>query len=251
MLPTPYAIALAQRARAIHQESERARLELSQLRDGGVGSIKIGTGPLWSVHVLPQVIADLVETYPQLRVRLVPGVLDTLLPQLIKGELDIVCSALDFPDQVDLQKEHLIESEHIILVHETHQLGKSRKVTPEALSRCAFVGMHNDYAVLDRMTRYFALRGQKSPGFAAEVGSLEMLFSLVATGAFVATQSNQVLERAAQMGIRKMKVEGSFWKFEGGVVFRESSASAPLVTLFRDALKARLAELGESVFVHR
>ncbi|MFZ4285244.1 LysR family transcriptional regulator [Variovorax sp. HJSM1_2] len=240
MVVTSYGIALAHRARLMELESQRAHAELALLRGGGVGTVTIGIGPLWSVYGLPEVIAELTQAHPSLRIRVVPGVLNTLLPQLLRGELDMVCAALDFPEHEELETEHLIDSHHVILAHARHPLARAKRVTVAELGACRFVGLHNDYAVLDRMKRYFALRGLGAPGFTAEVESLELLLSLVATGAFVATQSNQVLLRAAQLGIEALPTEESIWAFRGGVVSRKTHVPVPGVALVREALRRRL-----------
>ena len=243
MVPTTYGVSLAHRARLIKLESERARTELLQLQKGGVQSLTIGTGPLWSVWVLPQVIADLSRINSDLHVRISPGVLDTLMAQLLKGEVDVVCAALDFPDHEDLQKECLIESTHVILAHTSHTLAGLAEVSPRSLSECRFVGQRNDYAVLERMERFFAMRGLRSPGFAVEAGSLEMVLSLVQTGEFVATQSNQVLGRAQTLGIGQLKMADSFWSFRGGVVYRRNPTPSSAMTFFCEALRKRVPAL--------
>ncbi len=246
MEPTSYGLALAQRARSIELESRRAYEEIQRMKEGGVGSLAIGAGPLWSVHILPEVIADLAQTHPSLRTRVVPGVLDTLLPQLLRGELDLICAALDFPDQAAISKEYLIESSHVFIAHGSHRLSSQASVSVQDLSQCAFVGLHNDYAVLDRLKRYFALRGLDSPGFAAEADSLEVLLSLVGTGKFLATQSHQVLSRAATLGIAKLPVQEGIWSFRGGIAYRKSHVLTPAMELFRASLKRQLAnEAGE------
>jgi len=246
MVPTAYGISLAHRARLIKLESEKARTELLRLQKGGVQSLTIGTGPLWSVWVLPQVIADISRINSELHVRIIPGVLDALMSQLLKGEVDVVCAALDFPDHEDLYKDYLIESTHVILAHQSHPLAGLAEVSPRSLSECKFVGQRNDYAVLERMERFFAMRGLHSPGFAVEAGSLEMVLSLVQTGEFVATQSNQVLGRAQTLGIVQLQVADSFWSFRGGVVYRHHPTPSAAIELFCEALRKRLSVTSQS-----
>lgn len=241
MAPTHYAVAFAHRARMVELESARAREEIQRMKEGGAGSLTIGIGPLWAVHVLPRVLADLSTRHSSLQVRVVNGVLDTLLPQLLRGELDVVCAALDFPDHPDVDKEVLIDSTHVMLAHASHPLARTQDVTAEQLSRCAFVGLHGDYAVLNRLGRFFAHRGLNPPGFAIEAGSLEMLLSLVATGAFVATQSHQVLDRARLLGIDALHCAKSIWQFQGGIAVRKAHVPIPAVELFRTALRSALA----------
>ncbi|GAA0522123.1 MULTISPECIES: LysR family transcriptional regulator [Pigmentiphaga] len=241
MVPTAYGATLAHRARLIQLESQRAHDEILSMKDGGVGMLNVGAGPLWSVHLLPDVVAELAQTHPSLRVRVVPGVLSTLLPQLLRGELDIICAALDFPDHDDIEKEYLIDSSHVFLAHRSHPLHQADEVSDVELSRCRFVGPHNDYAVLERMKRYFALRGLDTPGFAAEADSLEILLSLVATGQFVATQSHQVLPHARKLGIDVLPTAQGIWRFRGGLARRRHPVALPLIDLFGDCMRRHVA----------
>ena len=244
MAPTSYALALAHRARTMELESERARDEIRRMKEGGAGSLTIGIGPLWAVHVLPQVIAALTVRHSSLRIRVVSGVLDTLLPQLLRGEVDVVCAALDFPDHPDIEKEALIDSIHLMLAHASHPLAGVRGVTAAQLCDCAFVGLHGDHAVLNRLSRFFAQRGLDHHGFTTEVDSLEVLLSLVQTGAFVATQSHQVLERARLLGIGALDTGESVWQFRGGVAVRRTHVPAPAIAQFRQELRLHLQAAG-------
>ena len=240
MVLTAYGSTLAHRARLIQLEAQRAHDEIVLMKDGGVGTLTVGAGPLWSVHVLPDVIAELSRTHASLRVRVVPGVLSTLLPQLLRGEVDVLCAALDFPDHDDIEKEYLIDSNHVFLAHASHPLAGLAHVSAADLGRCKFVGPHNDYAVLDRMKQFFALRGLDSPGFAAEADSLELVLSLVATGEFVATQSHQVLTHARQLGIDTLATEEGIWTFRGGLARLKRPVPLPVVDLFRHSLMRHL-----------
>lgn len=241
MIPTAYGSTLAHRARLIQLEAQRAQDEILLMKDGGVGTLTVGAGPLWSVHLLPDVVAELSRTHASLRVRIVPGVLSTLLPQLLRGELDILCAALDFPEHDDIDKEYLIDSSHVFIAHDSHPLAGMTKVSDADLSRCKFVGPHNDYAVLDRMKQYFALRGLDSPGFAAEADTLELVLSLVATGEFIATQSHQVLPRARTLGIDALPTDGGIWNFRGGLAQLKRPFPLPIADLLRQGLRRHIA----------
>ena len=239
MIPTTYGVTLGRRARLIQLESLSARTELQLLREGGFGSITVGIGPLWSVFAMSEVIADLVKHQSKVRVKVISGVLDTLLPQLLKGELDIVCVALDFPDHPELVKDYLFDTEHVVVAHENHPLAAIPIVVPEDLLEYPFVGFANDYAGLERMEKYFAINGAQSPGLSVEANSLEMLFSLLETGTFLASFSAQVLDRCQQIGLCRINLAESFWGFKVGAVYRRAPQPSALVGMMLSALKAR------------
>lgn len=245
MVPTTYGIALGRRARLIELESRNAREELRLLGEGGFGSLTIGIGPLWSAYVLPDVVADMIRRRTDVHVRVVSGVLDKLLPDLLQGKLDAVCTVLDFPDHPDLKKTYLFDSEHVIVAHVTHPLAAKCHVEAMDLKKHQFVGLDGDYAGLARMEKFFALNGLQTPSQSVECSSLETLFSILSTGAFLASISIQLLERAKMIGLCRINVKDSFWRFRSGLVYRKAPQPSPLVYALERELLERFAQYRE------
>ena len=115
VVPTSYGQVLARRGKLVELEFEYAMAEIEAMKGGNKGTIRIGTSPVFATLYMPKVAISLVEQSPGLKIDLENGVLDTLVPGLLQGDLDIVCSALDFPDHPELVKEHLIDFEHAVL----------------------------------------------------------------------------------------------------------------------------------------
>ncbi|SDI37375.1 DNA-binding transcriptional regulator, LysR family [Propionivibrio dicarboxylicus] len=242
MVPTTYGISLGRRARQIHLESLGARSELQLMREGGYGSLIIGIGPMWSVHAFPRVVADIMRNHPKTHVKVISGVLDTLLPRLLKGELDVVIASLDFPDHPDLVKDHIIDTEHVIVGHESHPLTQLEYVSPSDLLDHPFVGFADDYAGISRMDKFFASHGIQSPGLAVESSSLELLLSLLSLGDFLASFSAPILRRSERYGIKRINLPDSFWRFAVGAVYRRGSTQSAPVTSLVQALRQHLKE---------
>ncbi|MCK9512440.1 MAG: LysR family transcriptional regulator [Pigmentiphaga sp.] len=243
MVPTSYGIALGRRARLIDLESRQAREELRVLREGGAGSITIGIGPLWSAYGIPEAVTQLVAKRSKMHVRIVSGVLDTLIPQLLKGELDVVCSALDFPDHPELLKRHLFDTVHLMMAHESHPLGQLSHVPPARLLEFPLVGLDKDYAGLDRLEKFFIRNGLQSPGVAIEASSLETLFSLLMAGSCIASVSSQLLGRAAQLNLRPLAVPGELWRFQSGLIYRRATDMDSLAGGAISAIAEQLTEV--------
>lgn len=237
MVPTKYGLTLARHAHLIRSESDTARVELDALREGGSGTLAVGIAPLWTVHALPTAIAEVVRQRTQLRVRIVSGVLSTLLPPLLRGDLDVVCTALDFPAQPDLVRKPIVSSDHVLLVHRHHPLAQLNTVSLGQLARHRFVGLVGDYHGIERMQRFFALRGYEPPAICAEATSIEVILSLLATGEFVASLARQWIARGESLGLVEVRLKGSFWKFETGIVHRSNPRDPMLVEQFERALR--------------
>lgn len=236
MVPTTYGLALSRRAHMINMESRSARAELQVLREGGVGSLTVGAGPLWSVHLLPTVISQMKRRNANLHFKVVSGVLSNLLPQLLKGEIDVVCAALDFPDHPELIKKKILVSEHVVVAHKSHPLAKMKHVDAQTLVEYPFVGIADDYAGIERMEKYFALHGLVPPRLAVETTSIEMLLSILATGDFVSSLSSQLLVRGKSLGLQALPVSESFWTFDAGVVYRRTPHASALIDMLQHEL---------------
>lgn len=242
MLPTTYGVTLGRRARQIHLESLGARSELQLMREGGYGSFTIGIGPMCSVHAFPNVIAGIIKTHPRTQLKIISGVLDTLLPRLLKGELDMVIASLDFPDHTDLVKESLLQTEHVIVAHENHALASRNHVSPEELLDYPFIGFTEDHAGTGRMEKYFASHGIPSPGMAVESSSLEMLLSLLPFGDFLASLSEPIFNHNRSHGITRIQLTDSFWKFSVGAVYRPGTEQQALFSSILQALRKNAHE---------
>jgi DNA-binding transcriptional LysR family regulator len=107
---TRYGEILARRARLMQLDAEHTLLELSALKTGSGGKVRIGAGPLWASVFLPSVIATLQRQHSGYQVEVTSGVIDTLVPAILAGQIDTFCSSLDFPNHPNSKKSTSLTS---------------------------------------------------------------------------------------------------------------------------------------------
>jgi DNA-binding transcriptional LysR family regulator len=88
--PTPYGESLIEHARRIAGHLDSARDDLAAQRDGGSGLVAIGTSGVSAADTVPMAVAHLVKELPRTQVRLVESTMNLMMPQLERGELDVV-----------------------------------------------------------------------------------------------------------------------------------------------------------------
>lgn len=88
--PTSYGEALIEHARRIESHLDLARDDMQALRAGGSGLVSIGTSGVSAADTVPLAVSRLLERMPRAQVRLVESTMNQLMPQLARGELDIV-----------------------------------------------------------------------------------------------------------------------------------------------------------------
>ncbi|WP_168788666.1 LysR family transcriptional regulator [Paraburkholderia aromaticivorans] len=88
--PTSYGEALIEHARRIEAHLDVARDDMQAMREGGSGLVSIGTSGVSAADTVPLAVSRLLERMPHAQVRLVESTMNQLMPQLARGELDIV-----------------------------------------------------------------------------------------------------------------------------------------------------------------
>lgn len=88
--PTSYGEALIEHARRIEAHLDIARDDMQALRAGGSGLVSIGTSGVSAADTVPLAVSRLLERMPRAQVRIVESTMNQLMPQLARGELDIV-----------------------------------------------------------------------------------------------------------------------------------------------------------------
>jgi DNA-binding transcriptional LysR family regulator len=88
--PTSYGEALIEHARRIEAHLDVARDDMQAMREGGSGLVSIGTSGVSAADTVPLAVSRLLERMPHAQVRIVESTMNQLMPQLARGELDIV-----------------------------------------------------------------------------------------------------------------------------------------------------------------
>ena len=211
------------------------------MHEGGYGSIVIGTGPMWSVHAFPALVADFIRNQPKTHIKIVFGVLDTLLPQLLKGEIDVIMTSLDFPDHPDLLKEYIVDAQHVIMANRSHPLASSRKNNePRDLLDYPFAGFSDDYVGVARLEQFFASHGMQFPGRTVESNSLATLFSLMSSGDFLVSLTSPISLYSKRFGIAQINLSSHLWRFSAGAIYRRDSKQSVLLASMLEAIRTKL-----------
>ena len=244
MTPTTYGLTLARHARLVIGEMSNARSEIESLKRGGYGTLRIGSGPMWSVFLLPDAICRLLRNRPGARISSTSGVIDTLVPQLLKGEIDLICSAQDFPDHNELEKHHLFDIEYLVMARNDHPLHRKSSIGVEELLAYPWIGLANDLVANRRLTQFFVANGLNAPQVDVELSSLGSMLAVAQTGNFLFGAASPIAAHAHQLGLSPIRIDANFWLFQAGITCRRNHASAlvsEMINLLKDASAEYLA----------
>ena len=101
MQPTLYGEVMIRYAQGALHEFEQAQAQIAELQRGALGRVRVGSvmGPV--PRLLTKAVLAYKRDHPKVRISIEVGTSDTLLPALLRGDVDVVLGRL--PDQSDSQ----------------------------------------------------------------------------------------------------------------------------------------------------
>lgn len=226
---TPFGRIVVNRARAVEHEFNQLVSEIRALQDGAAGSVSIGVGPS-AIGYLAPAIRTFQEERPNIMVRITVGSMESNYKALLEGDLDVICTALNFPDHSRLLTEELVEVQNVIIARTSHPLNRHDKVPAAKLVEHPWIFFSNDRMGYERVASYFAAKNVDPPKPAIETNAIDTMFTLLKEGDYLASVPSMVLPQAQASGLDKIRVEGSFWSMTMGVAYLRSVHPAPVVT---------------------
>lgn len=242
VVPTPFGDILARRVRLMDLEYRHALTEIEAIRGGAGGTIRVGAGPVWMVKILPPIVADFYRQQPRIKIILRSGVIDTLVPALLAGELDVICSSLDFPSHPEIVKEHLIEFRHVLVARAGHPLAGREEIPAHELLAFPWLAAANDYVGNSRVNSFFAANELDPPQVVVETTSTFSLLSLLQSGDFIVNLPTLMLPFAEALGLARLDVRGTLWDSPAGIAYRAGKSPIPAVNAFCALIRSQLSE---------
>jgi DNA-binding transcriptional LysR family regulator len=241
VVPTPFGEILARRVRLMDLEYRHALAEIHAVKGGAGGTIAVGAGPVWMMKILPPVIAAFHRQQANVKIRLHGGVIDTLVPALLAGELDLICASLDFPSHPEITKEHLIEISHVLVARTTHPLAQCAEISAQQLLDYPWLSIINDYVGKSRVNSFFAANELEPPRIAVETNSTMAVLGLLQSGDFIVNLPTMMLPYAEAVGLTRLNVRGTLWDSPAGLAYRAGRTPLPAVNAFCALIRAHLA----------
>lgn len=243
VIPTSYGKILLRRGKLVELEFEYAAAEIEAIRGGNQGAIRIGASPVFATLFIPKVSAQIIRTNIGLKVDIINGVLDTLVPNLLQGDLDIICSALDFPDHPEIVKQQLIDFEHAIFARADHPLINKKNIVATDLMAYEWIMLAQDHIAKSRLGSYFSSNGISPPRIAMETNSFDTAFSMVKEGNFLTSATSSMINSARIAGLAPLIIQGTLWHFPAGVAYRRTTSTPKIITAFIDSLKTEISNI--------
>ena len=239
---TPFGHMLAERARLIEQEFAHIDLEMAALKSGETGTLRIGTG-VSAIGYLPNALAAFREQRPNVCVRVTVDSMDSNVAALLRGELDLICTAIEFPRHPTVKSERLLEVGNVVIASQSHPLSDSGTLTAKDLHAYPWATFSNDELARARLGAYFAASELDLPRIGFETNDLEILFSMLARSDYLASVPALVLDVARVRGLKTLRIKGSFWSIGLGYAHMRTAYLPSALSSFITTLRAHILTL--------
>ncbi|SEJ82400.1 LysR substrate-binding domain-containing protein [Paraburkholderia diazotrophica] len=210
--PTPYGDALIEHARRIEAHLDNARDDMLALREGGSGLVSIGTSGVSAADTVPLAVSRLLERMPRAKVRIVESTMNQLMPQLARGELDIVVgrSGQEYDDP-QLQTEPLYTEPINFVARPHHPLTDKTKVGWDDVLAYSWIVWPQGTPVRNALETALSAVGRALPNHCVETNSSILNLTLLNNTDLVGVASHRAALRFEQLNavrILPMQLEG-------------------------------------------
>lgn len=237
-------IRLTEAGKVLHKWAQRmrfdvedARRELQAIGAGMTGHVRIGIVPTAAQFLLPAVARQLLQEAPQVTLRTVVGLIDTLKPQLRAGELDLMV-ATESATEPGWVSTPLAEDTIVVAASDRHPVFKTRTTLRDLVDH-AWALQPPGAPTRDWLDHTFDLHGLPRPHVQVETTMLLMLPALIVkTGLLSFISRHHLQGRSRIRGLQEVPVKGAAMRRRLVVTHRANSYLSPAANRMLNLFKA-------------
>jgi len=189
---------LLQHAGKILAEMAAARGALTQLGKWGRGRLRLGASTTACQHLIPPVLREFKESFPEHTITLEPGDTPELVDALIHHRIDLALT-LEVEREPQLEFHPLFTDELHFLVGALHPWAKTRRVERAEIPRQNHI-LYSKRSVTFRLVEAYFRHEKMVLNTVIELGSVEAIKELVKLGLGVCILATWVARRELEEG---------------------------------------------------
>lgn len=171
---------LLHHATKILEENERARQALTQLGKWGHGRLRVGASTTACQYIIPAVLREFKESFPNHSITIEPGDTRQLSEGLLSHRIDLALS-LEIEKESSLHFHPLFTDELQFIVSSVHPWAQSGKVDRADIPRQNYI-LYNKQSITFQLIENYFRQDRMVLNTVMEVGSMEVTKVLVKIG---------------------------------------------------------------------
>ena len=247
MHATLYGEVMIRHARMVLSNLSHAHDEISALRAGLAGQVRIGVIATAAATMVPRALASVKARYPQLQIWVQVDTSDVMLPRVAEGELEIMVGrVLERQDQFksEVRYEPLADEPLCVVARQGHPLESEAALTLRGLVNASWV-LHPPGSVLrHRFDMVFAQIGLNPPQNVVNTNNFLAISSLLLQSDMLAVLPEDVARQYQQYGVlKRLPIELPCRMDAFGIITRQSHLLSPAASVVLDALRVAAKEV--------
>lgn len=177
------------------RQMQNVRTELDSLGKWGAGRLRIGAGTTACQYVLPSLIREFRQTFPDCQLSVVPGDAKELLDLLRSNEIDMALTLIP-PGQDDIQHQIVFEDSLQFVVSPMHPWAKRKNAPLNEIEQQSYVTYGKKSYTFELVRKHFRSEGHDLSNV-IELGSMEAIKELVKIGIGVGIVAPWIVQKEA------------------------------------------------------
>jgi DNA-binding transcriptional LysR family regulator len=189
---------LLHHATKILQEMENARESLLHLGKWGRGRLRLGASTTACQHLIPPVLREFKESFPDHVITIEPGDTPELVASLLRHRIDLALS-LEPDNEPQLEFHHLFTDELHFIVGALHPWAQAGRVERDDVPRQNYI-LYNKHSVTFRLIEAYFRQEEMVLNTVIELGSMDATKELVKLGLGVSILAPWIARKEIQEG---------------------------------------------------
>lgn len=248
--PTEYGSILLDCADSVSMNVDRAEQEILSLSGRGGGTVRVGGMTTLMRWLLPAAIERMLDAEPAAQIVTSISLLDDIVAQLEKGEIDIgLCTLLPGLETSDLRSEPLMVDKVCVVADAAHPLVGRNEVTLEELSPYRWVLPGESDGWRKCLFALFHAAGLPRPDVAVQTGSAAFMGRIVEGTQLLSYLPSRLLTSDAVFsGLRPLAVRPAWPDYEVFLAFRRTAIPLPSTMAFVRSIKEAVRQMPYAAF---
>ncbi len=237
--PTPAGEALLQHGQVVEAELRNAAGAIEALKGSRSGHVLMGCGPTEANRLLPQALLRLEGSHPELRVTVLYGLNESLMPWVAQGEVDFALSSVPArATNAALTHEALFTETGVVVARAGHPLARQRAIVPAQLVRERWILPRQRELERLAFDDFFTRYGLEPPEAQTETTSTVLMKALVMqSDALTFIPRELILWEVQARQLVPLDVQGTDWTRIVGITRRRRGSISPAAMRLVEALR--------------
>lgn len=233
---TEFGKVLYERSSMLEAMADAIHTEISDMRHGRAGILRIGTVPALVEKVVAPVLAHFLEAHPDVRFQMRVQLSNELLRELHQGDLDLIIAAMPTGDTRDLNHLMLGRQEACIVACQDHPLAR-REFTLADLAAQKWLLLPGDITLRQWVESMFLEAQVPVPDVFVETDASPAIFAaLVRNTRLLTVLTRDMLESPMGAGLVPLAAPAPVWSIQLALFWRRQAYFSALMANCREQI---------------